>query len=83
MATRTAVLEIAEDYLLTAKKLRRFGDFLESSHPMMASTNRVLANQIQSYGINLLLLYVRINTLAGQLADEVNRSAGKLEEEGV
>jgi hypothetical protein len=75
MVSRAVLLEIAEDYLLTAKELRRLGDFLESSSSVVASANHVLSYQVRSYGLNLLLLYVRLNTLAGQLTDEVNRLA--------
>ncbi len=75
MATRTTLLEISEDYLVTAKKIREFGDFLESSAVLVNSANKVMANQVKVAGMNLLMLYVRINDLAGHVHDGVDRLA--------
>jgi hypothetical protein len=75
MATRTTLLKIAEDYLVTAKKIRDFGDTIQASASLVAPANRVLANQAKSYGLNLMVLYVRLNTLAGYLVDDLDRIA--------
>lgn len=75
MATRTVLLEIAEDYLVTAKKIRDYGDSIQASASLVASVNRVLANQAKTYGLNLMVLYVRLNTLAGYVVDDLNKIA--------
>ena len=75
MATRTTLLVIAEDYLATAKKIRDYGDSIQASASLIASVNRVLANQAKTYGLNLMVLYVRLNTLAGYLVDDLDKIA--------
>ncbi|MGW4521037.1 hypothetical protein [Amycolatopsis sp. NPDC004378] len=60
---------------MTAKKIRDYGDSIQASASLVASVNRVLANQAKTYGLNLMVLYVRLNTLAGYVVDDLNKIA--------